>query len=84
MLTIYSVPKCGYCNELKEFLTKDNITFRDVNVLLPENKEEYRLIYEKTKSDEVPVIKVGKQLLIPNVSFKTIKEGFELTKKFLI
>jgi hypothetical protein len=45
-----------------------------------ENKEEYRLIYEKTKSDEVPVIKVGKQLLIPNVSFKT--EGFELTKKF--
>jgi glutaredoxin len=33
MLTIYSVPKCGYCNELKEFLTKDNITFRDVNVL---------------------------------------------------
>jgi hypothetical protein len=36
-----------YCNELKEFLTKDNITFRDVNVLLPENKEEYRLIYEK-------------------------------------
>jgi hypothetical protein len=40
-----------------------------------QNKEEYRLIYEKTKSDEVPVIKVGKQLLIPNVSFKTIKEG---------
>jgi glutaredoxin len=82
MLTIYSVPKCGYCNELKRVLTKDNITFRDVNVL--KNKEEYRLIYEKTKSDEVPVIKVGKQLLIPNVSFKTIKEGFELTKNFLI
>jgi glutaredoxin len=50
MLTIYSVPKCGYCNELKSFLTKDNITFRDVNVLLPENKEEYRLIYEKKLS----------------------------------
>jgi hypothetical protein len=39
---------------------------------------------EKTKADEVPIVKVGNQLLVPNVSFNSIKEAAELTKKFLV
>jgi hypothetical protein len=81
---IYSIPECPYCSELKEILTNDGIEFTDINVNLPENQAEYDKIYEITKSDEVPIIKVGKQLLIPNVSFSSIKQASELTKKFLV
>ena len=84
MVTIYSIPQCPYCNELKEMLTENNIEFKDVNVFLDENKTEYDAIVEKTKSDEVPIVKVGTQLLVPNVSFHSINEAFDLTKKFLV
>ena len=83
MVKVYSIPQCPYCNDLKEKLTEDNIEFTDVNVLLVENKEEYDEILEKTKSDEVPIVRVGNQLLVPNVSFHSITEAYDLTKKFL-
>lgn len=84
MTTIYSVPECPYCNELKELLNKEGIEYRDVNVLLTENKDEYEQIFNKTQSDEVPIVKVGNQLLVPNVSFTSITEAADLTKKFLV
>lgn len=84
MVKIYSIPQCPYCTELKEKLTENNIEFVDVNVYLEENKEEYNMIVEKTKSDEVPIVRVGLQLLVPNVSFKSITEAYDLTKKFLV
>jgi glutaredoxin 3 len=84
MLKIYTIPNCPYCSELKEILTLENIDFKEINVLLEENKEEYKKIFEKTQSDEVPIVKVGQQLLVPNVSFHTIREAADLTKKFLI
>lgn len=83
MVKIYSIPECPYCTELKEILTKEGIEFTDVNVNLPENEAEYNKLHEITKSDDVPIVKVGKQLLVPNVSFRSIREAADLTKKFL-
>ena len=83
MIRIYSIPECPYCTELKEILTQEGVEFTDVDVNLPENEEEYNQIYEMTKSDEVPIVLVKKQLLVPNVSFKSIREAADLTKKFL-
>ena len=80
---IYSIPSCYYCNHLKELLTNDNIDFIDVNIMLDENQEEYEKIYEATKSEDVPIIRIGKQLFVPDVSFKTIEEAVVLVKKFL-
>lgn len=80
---IYSIPECPFCTELKEILTKEGIEFTDVNVNLPENEKEYDQIYEVTKSEEVPIVLVGKQLLVANVSFQSIRECADLTKKFL-
>lgn len=80
---IYSTPTCPYCQELKELLTKDGIDFTDVNVNLPENGVEYLKLHNITKSDDVPIVKVGKQLLVPNISFKSIHEAYLLTKKLL-
>ena len=84
MVKIYSIPECPYCTELKDILTKEGIEFEDVNVNLPENEAEYNKLHEITKSDDVPIVKVGKQLLVPNVSFRSIREAADLTKKFLV
>ena len=83
MVIIYTIPECSYCNELKERLTTEGVPFTDVNINLPENEEIYTKINELTKSDQVPIIRVKQQLLVPNVSFQSIQEAAELTKKFL-
>ena len=83
MIKIYSIPDCPYCTDLKNILTEEGIEFIDVDVNLDENQEEYNQIHEITKSDEVPIVKVGKQLLVPNVSFSSIREASLLVIKFL-
>ena len=83
MIKIYTITNCSFCAELKELLKTENIEFIDVNVDLDENEAEYNEINRISQSDDVPIIKVGKQLLVPNISFKSIKEGVELVKKFL-
>lgn len=83
MVKIYGFSACPYCKELKELLTKDGIQFIDVDIDLPENQEEFNKVMEIANADEVPIVRVGTQLLVPNVSFKSIAEAVELTKKFL-
>ena len=83
MVRIYSIPNCPYCAELKTILTEEGVEFIDIDVNLPENEKEYNQLYEIIKSDDVPVVKVGKQLLVPNVSFHSIRQAADLTKKFL-
>lgn len=83
-VTIYTMSDCPYCTDLKEKLTKENIEFRNVDIDLPENQEEFNKILEVSKAEEVPILKIDKQLFVPNVSFKSITEAVELTKKFLV
>lgn len=82
MTRVYSVENCPYCKELKEMLTKDGVEFIDVDVNKPENEEEFNKLYELTKCDDVPMVKVGNQILVPNVSFRSISELFSLIKSF--
>lgn len=84
MIRIYSITQCPYCTELKESLTKEGVEFIDVNVNLPENEEEFKKLFEITQSDDVPMIKIGNQLLVPHKSFFSIPQAFELIKKFLV
>jgi hypothetical protein len=63
---------------------KEGLQFVEIDVNKPENEAEWQKLHAFTKSDDVPIVKVGPQLLIPNTSFKSINEAFDLTKKFLI
>lgn len=83
MIKIYSIPDCPYCNELKSILTTEGVSFLDINVNLPEHEEEWDALHKITKSDTVPIVLVEKQILVPNVSFKTIRECADITKKIL-
>jgi glutaredoxin len=83
MIKIYTIPNCPYCNELKDILTNEGVEYKEIDVNLPENEEEWNKLHEVTKSDMVPIVLVEKQILVPNVSFKTIRECADITKKFL-
>jgi glutaredoxin len=83
MVTVYSIKDCPYCAELKEMLINENIEFKDVDVDLEENEQEFNKIMEAAQIDKVPIIKIGSQLFVPDKSFDTIQEAFELTKRFL-
>ncbi len=80
---LYTIQNCPYCKELKGLLEKEGIEFDEIDVNQPENEVEYANLSKITKSEDVPIVRVGKQLLVPNVSFRSIKEAAELTKKFL-
>jgi glutaredoxin len=82
MVRIYSTPECPYCNELKEILREKDIKFVDVNVNADENENEFKKLYDVTKCDDVPMVKIDKQLFIPNISFKSISELVELIEHF--
>lgn len=84
MVRVYTINNCPYCKELKDILTSEGIEYVDVNVDLPENEDEYNRLHEVIKSNDVPVVKVGQQLLVPQISFTSIQEAANLTKKFLI
>jgi glutaredoxin len=83
MVRIYTIDGCPYCEEIKEKLTNENIEFLSVPVDKPENEAEYKAIHEITKSDDVPLIRVGKRLLVPHVSFLSIDEAVQLVKNFV-
>jgi hypothetical protein len=83
MVFIYSIVDCPYCTELKEILTKEGIEFTDINVNLPEYEKEYEKLHEITNSEMVPIVRIGKQLLVPEVSFQSISECAQITKKLL-
>lgn len=71
---LYTIDNCPYCTELKESLKYLNIPYTDINVNLPEHEAEFEKLMEKTKSDDVPIAVVGKDILAPNVSFRSIKQ----------
>lgn len=75
---------CPYCAELKELLTTENIEFNDIDIDDKEHEKEVNEIMEASKANEIPIIRVEKQLFVPNVSFKSITEAVELTKKFIV
>ncbi len=83
-VTIYTMSDCPYCADLKEKLDNENIEYRNVDIDLPENQKEFQTILEVSKAEEVPILKIDKQLFVPNISFKSINEAVELTKKFLV
>jgi glutaredoxin len=66
---------CPFCEEIKTRLTEGDVEFTEVMI----DKD----VKNITKADSVPILLVGKQFLVPERSFRTIKEAFDITKKLL-
>ena len=59
---VYSTATCPWCHTAKEFLTKNNIKFEDIDV--GENQEAAQEMVEKSGQMGVPVIEVDGQIII--------------------
>lgn len=82
MITIYTLKGCSFCTRLKEGLNKEGLEYTEKDIDIPENEAEYDKFAEMADTDSVPIMTVGKQLFVPDVSFKSIEEAVALAKKF--
>lgn len=82
-MKIFSLPNCIYCDKLKGMLDADGIEYTDLNLNNPKVEEQFNKISVVTGNDNVPTVLVGKQILSPGVSFKTIDECYQIILKFI-
>lgn len=82
-MKIYSLPNCTYCDKLKGMLDADGYEYTDLNANDPKNVEEFKKISAITGNDNVPTVLVGKSILSPGVSFKTIDECYKIILTFI-
>ncbi|MBI2146882.1 glutathione S-transferase N-terminal domain-containing protein [Candidatus Woesearchaeota archaeon] len=61
-VTVYSTPTCPYCQKAKEFLKKNNVAYKDINVA--DNNKAREEMIKKTGQMGVPVIEIGKDIII--------------------
>jgi len=80
---LYGFEECPFCQELKELFDKENIEYDYIDIDLPQYEEEVKKVMEIGKTDSVPIVLVNKTILSAEISFKSIPEALELTKKFL-
>ena len=66
-IIIYTNSTCGYCVQIKEALTKNNIEFE--NILTVDEAEEWQSIIELTGMPTVPTICLNGKLLVPGRDF---------------
>lgn len=80
---LFGFEECPYCKEMKSLLDDANIEYTYIDVDLIENAEIVEKVIDNNNIDSVPVIWIDDTLLVPEKSFQTIEEGFELIKTFL-
>jgi glutaredoxin len=83
MVRVYTMEGCPYCDKLKGLLKDDDIEFKEIDINDKRYKLEFNKIMEISGADSVPIVIVKKKILIPEKSFMTIEEGFEIIKKLL-
>ena len=59
---IYSTPTCIYCKTLKEYLTRNSITFEEVDV--SENEAELSNMIKISGQMGVPVVEINEEVIV--------------------
>jgi len=83
---IFTWPNCHGCINLKNTLTKESISFIDINVLSPENKKLWDDFKSQTNSDAVPQVFIQEEdndeglAYVPNKDWESIDEIVEIIK----
>ena len=79
-ITIYTQSTCGYCNTVKEELTKNNMEFEIK--LINEFKEEWSKVTNLTSTPVTPTIYYKNNYFIPQRDFGNPQALINLLKEF--
>ena len=79
-ITIYTQDTCGYCQIIKDELTKNNIEF--VNVITSESKDEWDKIVSLTNLPMTPTIYYKGSYFGPGRDFANPQQLVEMLKNF--
>jgi len=79
-IKIFYSENCPYCEKLINGLNELNIDFEDINIDTNIGYKKYLKLRNFTKNDGIPCAIVGNQVIIPDVSYKTIDEAITLIK----
>lgn len=82
-IRLYGFEECPYCQELKELYDKNGHNYHYIDIDEEKHQEEVKKIMEIAKTESVPIVLVGKAVLAPELSFKSIREAYLLTNKIL-
>ena len=83
MVRVFSMKNCSYCDELKTRLDEMEIEYVNVDINSKKGKVEFDVLSKVVKTDYVPVIIVDKNVLIPEISFKTMEQAANIVKNLL-
>lgn len=61
-ITIYTTPTCGFCHMAKEYLKKLGYDYTEVDITT--NSEGLKWILNRTGQAGVPVLNIGKAIII--------------------
>jgi len=62
MITIYTTPSCVYCKVAKEYFRKNNLEYKEINVVADEAAQQEMI--KKSGQMGVPVIEVNGKIII--------------------
>lgn len=62
MITIYTTPTCVYCKVAKEYFQKENIDYREIDVVTDDAAREEMV--EKSGQMGVPVLDIDGKILV--------------------
>jgi len=90
---VYTMKNCPYCINVKKMLRENKIDFLERDI--EEFQDEYSRFVKKTKNDYLPAFTllemdeakkeiIDMKFLLPDESFKDIKEAVEKVSKFLL
>jgi glutaredoxin len=73
---------CPHCDKLKNKLNEYDIKFTEIDV--DENPKSWETFAEAVNTEYLPSVLIGKKAFIPERSFKTIEQGVEIIRNYLL
>ena len=80
---VFGMEGCSYCKEMKEILEKNNVEYRYVDIDLPDNQEEVAKVFNIAQSERVPVIVANNKILVPEKSFDSLDEAYDIIRRII-
>lgn len=71
-IIMYTMPTCGYCKQLKDYLEKEKIEYEERNY--KDFQEEWKSVKSLTHSAVFPTFRVGGHYLVPGRDFNNPEE----------